>query len=157
MRVGWGFDAHRLIGTGRTVLAGVVASEHQGVEATSDGDVVAHAVMDALLGAAALGDIGMHFPSDDPRWQGADSMDMLSSVREMVVAAGYRPESVDVTVVAEEVRAGPIRESMRRSLAAALQVDKATVSVKATTTDGLGFIGSGEGLAAVAVTVLVEG
>jgi 2-C-methyl-D-erythritol 2,4-cyclodiphosphate synthase len=156
MRVGWGCDAHRFGGPGRTLLGGVVADDARGVEATSDGDVLAHAVADALLGAAALGDLGVLFPSTDPRWQLADSMALLAEVMVRVAAAGYRVSSVDATVIAERVRVSPHREAIRAHLAAVLQVDAAAVSVKATSTDGLGFLGRDEGLAAVVVAVLEE-
>ena len=154
MRVGWGGDAHRFGGPGRTLLGGVVADDARGVEATSDGDVLAHAVADALLGAAALGDLGALFPSSEPRWERADSMALLAEVVARVAAAGYRVSSVDATVIAERVRVSPHREAIRARLAAVLQVDAAAVSVKATSTDGLGFLGRDEGLAAVAVVVL---
>ena len=154
MRVGWGFDAHRFGGDGPLLLAGVVADEDRGLVATSDGDVVAHAVADALLGAAGLGDLGTHFPSGEPKWEGADSMELLRSVRAMVSTAGFAVTSVDVTVIAESVRVAPLRESMREALADALAVEGAAVSVKATSTDGLGFTGRGEGMAAVAAAVL---
>jgi len=156
MRVGWGCDAHRFGGPGRTLLGGVVADGARGVEATSDGDVLAHAVADALLGAAALGDLGTLFPSHDPRWHRADSMSLLAEVVARVAAAGYRVASLDATVIAEEVRVAPHREAIRGGLAVALEIDVAAVSVKATTTDGLGFLGRDEGLAAVAVVVLAE-
>ncbi len=156
MRVGWGCDAHRFGGAGRTLLGGVVADDTRGVEATSDGDVLAHAAADALLGAAALGDLGGLFPSTDPRWQGADSMALLSEVMARVAAAGYRVSSIDATVIAERVRVSPHREAIRARLAGALEVGEAAVSVKATSTDGLGFLGRDEGLAAVVVVVLTE-
>lgn len=153
-RVGWGFDAHRFGHGGVVLLCGVVADDERGVAATSDGDVPAHAVADALLGAAALGDLGSMFPSDDPAWRGADSMDLLARVAERVAGAGFRVSSVDLTVIAETIRVAPHREAVRESLAACLGIDVAAVSVKATTTDGMGFLGAGEGLAAVAVAVL---
>lgn len=154
VRVGWGFDAHRFSADGRVLLAGIVADDSRGVEATSDGDVPAHAVADALLGAAALGDLGVLFPSDDPAWEGADSMALLDEVMLRVMAAGYRVTSVDLTVIAQSVRVAPHREAMRSALSERLGVEKARVSVKATTTDGMGFLGADEGLAAVAVAVL---
>lgn len=154
MRVGFGFDAHRLVGEGRILLGGVVVSEELGVAATSDGDVAAHAVADALLGAAALGDLGTFFPSDDPSSQGADSMAILGEVVQRVGEAGLRPSSLDLTVVAEEIRVAPHRGHIREMLAGALGVDVDRVSVKATTTDGLGWVGRGEGIAASAVAVL---
>jgi 2-C-methyl-D-erythritol 2,4-cyclodiphosphate synthase len=157
MRVGFGTDAHRFGGPGRTLLGGVVVDERRGVEATSDGDVLAHAVADALLGAAALGDLGALFPSGDPRWRGADSMSLLAEAAARARDAGYRVSSLDATVLAEKVRVAPHREAIRRRLAEVLGLEVDRVSVKATSTDGLGFLGRDEGLAAVAVVVLAEG
>jgi 2-C-methyl-D-erythritol 2,4-cyclodiphosphate synthase len=156
IRVGWGFDAHRLDGAPPLKLGGVVVSEDQGVTATSDGDVVAHAVADALLGAGALGDLGKHFPSDDPASDGADSMAILSRVVGMARDVGWQAAHVDVTVVAEEVRVAPHRQTIAQNLADALSLPRAAVSVKATSTDGMGFIGRGEGLAAVAVVTVSQ-
>lgn len=156
MRVGWGCDAHRFGGPGPTLLGGVEVDGARGVEATSDGDVLAHAAADALLGAAALGDLGALFPSGDPRWRGADSMALLAEVTARVDAAGYRVASLDATVIAERVRVAPHREAIRTRLAGVLGVEAGAVSVKATSTDGLGFLGRDEGLAAVVVAVLVE-
>jgi 2-C-methyl-D-erythritol 2,4-cyclodiphosphate synthase len=156
MRVGWGCDVHRFGGPGPTLLGGVVVDPERGVEATSDGDVLAHAAADALLGAAALGDLGALFPSSDLRWRGADSMALLSEVATQVAAAGYRVASLDATVVAERVRVAPHREAIRLRLAGVLGIDPAVVSVKGTSTDGLGFLGGDEGLAAMVVAVLAE-
>ncbi len=154
-RVGWGFDAHRLDGDPPLKLGGVVVSGKHGVSATSDGDVLAHAVTDALMGACVLGDIGEHFPSDDPLMSGVDSMFLLRQAATMATAGGWRVSHVDVTVVAEQVRVAPYRDEIVVKLADALATDPSDVSVKATTTDGLGFIGKGEGLAAVAVVTVV--
>jgi 2-C-methyl-D-erythritol 2,4-cyclodiphosphate synthase len=154
LRVGWGFDAHRFAAGGSVRLAGVVVDDQRGVDATSDGDVLAHAVADAVLGAAALGDLGAWFPSSDPASAGADSMGLLRRVVAKVAEAGYRVGSVDATVVAETVRVAPHRDAIRAALGAALGIDLASVSVKATTTDGLGFLGRDEGIAAMAVVVL---
>ena len=156
MRVGWGCDAHRFGGPGPTLLGGVVVDSDRGVEATSDGDVLAHAAADALLGAAALGDLGTLFPSDDPRWRGADSMGLLAAVAARVADAGFRVASLDATVIAERVRVSPHRAAIRSRLAAVLGTAVEAVSVKGTTTDGLGFVGRDEGLAAVVVAVLAE-
>ena len=153
-RVGWGFDAHRFGGGGPVVLCGVEIGHDRGVEATSDGDVAVHALMDALFGAAALGDLGSHFGTDDPAMEAADSMELLARVVAAVSDAGMRIGNVDVTIIAESLRVSPHREAMRQNLAAALHIEVADVSVKATSTDGLGAIGSGDGLAAVAVAVL---
>lgn len=150
-RVGWGFDAHRLDGEPPLILGGVVVSDDVGVSATSDGDVVAHAVADALLGACALGDLGLHFPSNDPASQGADSIGLLRRVVTLASETGWATDHVDVTVVVESVRIAPHREAIVSKLADALSVEEGVVSVKATTTDGLGFIGEGRGLAAMAV------
>ena len=153
-RVGWGADTHRFAEDGSVLLGGVVVDDRRGVEATSDGDVAAHALADALLGAAVLGDLGQHFPSDDPAWTGADSMEILRRVVAMVADAGLEVRSVDVTVIAQTVRIAPHREAIRSALAAVLGVDTAAVSLKATSTDGMGFIGRDEGIAAVAVVVV---
>lgn len=155
VRVGWGYDVHRLSVTGPLILAGVVIDQDSGVDATSDGDVVAHAVVDAVLGAAGLGDIGEHFPSDDPRWAGADSMAMVRHAAMAAHEAGWYVAGCDVTVVVETVRIAPHRAEMRANLGDRLGViEPESVSVKATTTDGLGFIGRQEGIAVTAVAVL---
>jgi 2-C-methyl-D-erythritol 2,4-cyclodiphosphate synthase len=156
MRVGWGVDAHRLIEEGSVRMAGQVVDATRGVAATSDGDVVAHAVADAVLGGAALGDLGTFYPSDDPQWKDADSMELLRDAVARAIAEGFHPASADITVVAESIRVAPHREAMRAGLADALGVSGSAVSVKATSTDGLGLIGRDEGVAALAVVVLVE-
>ncbi len=153
-RVGWGFDAHRLDGAPPLLLGGVMVSDSVGVSATSDGDVVAHALADAVLGAAALSDVGEHFPSDDPVYHGADSMGLLRQAVELAHGGGWFVAHADVTIVVEEVRVAPHREEIRARLAAALGMDVGSVSVKATTTDHLGFIGRGEGMAVVAVVTV---
>ncbi len=153
-RTGHGVDAHRLTDTGTVVLAGVTASTTRGVVATSDGDVAAHAVCDALLGAAALGDIGDMFPSSDAQWHDADSMEMLSAVVARLGAAGFAPVHIDVTIIAESIRVAPHREAMRSNLAATLGLDPTSVSVKATTTDGMGFLGRDEGIASLATATI---
>lgn len=148
-RIGWGADAHRFGGPPPILLGGVVVDGERGLVATSDGDVAAHAVADALLGAAGLGDLGLHFPSSDPRWRGARSLDLLAAAAAMAVALVVH--HVDVTVLAETVRVGPFRAAIAEGLAGALGIEAGRVSVKATTTDGLGFLGRDEGMAAVAV------
>jgi 2-C-methyl-D-erythritol 2,4-cyclodiphosphate synthase len=154
LRVGWGFDAHRLDGSPPLKLGGVVVSETEGVTATSDGDVLAHAVTDALMGACVLGDIGDHFPSDDPQMDAVDSMFLLRQAATMATAAGWRVSHVDVTVVAENIRISPYRVEIATRLADALAAPHEVVSVKATTTDGLGFTGREEGIGAVAVVTI---
>jgi 2-C-methyl-D-erythritol 2,4-cyclodiphosphate synthase len=151
MTVGWGFDVHRFGGEPPVLLAGVPADSDRGLLGTSDADVVAHAVADALLGAASLGDLGSLFPSADPRWEGADSMALLQDVVDRYHRTGRIVNHLDVTVVAESVRVAPVREDIRKSLADVLRVNIEAVSVKATTTDGLGFLGRDEGIAAIAV------
>lgn len=150
-RVGWGFDAHALNDQPPLIIGGVTVSETIGVDATSDGDVLAHAVTDALLGACVLGDLGQHFPSSDPALEGANSMVFIRQAATMAMAVGWAPSHVDVTVVAQSVRIAPHRDAIAENLAEALGMDKQAVSVKATTTDGLGFIGKEKGLAAVAI------
>jgi 2-C-methyl-D-erythritol 2,4-cyclodiphosphate synthase len=153
-RVGWGFDAHPLNDEPPLLLGGVVVSDTEGVSATSDGDVLAHAVTDAVLGACVLGDIGQHFPSDDPASHDADSMVILRQAVTMAAASGWEPVHVDVTVVAESIRVSPHREEIRSLLAEAMAMSVDSISVKATTTDGLGVLGRGEGLAAIAVVTV---
>ena len=154
MRAGIGYDSHRFAEGRRLVLGGVEIPHGQGLAGHSDADAVAHAVADALLGAAALGDIGTHFPPDDEAWRGADSIALLGRVTERVREAGYRPSNVDVTVVCEAPRLGPHIGAMRDRLAGALGLDRAAVSVKATTNEGMGWIGRGEGIGALAVAML---
>ena len=154
MRAGIGYDAHRFDQGRRLVLGGVEIPSDRGLMGHSDADVGAHAVTDALLGAAALGDIGHHFPPTDDAWEGADSMELLAAACRKVMDAGYRAENVDVTVVCEAPRLAPHVDGMRRRLAAALGVEPGVVSVKATTNEGMGWIGRGEGVAAMAVAVV---
>jgi 2-C-methyl-D-erythritol 2,4-cyclodiphosphate synthase len=151
IRVAWGLDVHPLTDVPPVVLGGVVVDRERGVAATSDGDVAAHAVCDALLGAANLGDLGSHFPSSDPAWAGVSSLDLLTRVVELATRHRVMPVFVDVTVVAQRVRVAPHRAAIAAGLAGALGVDPGMVAVKATTTDGLGLVGRGEGIAAMAV------
>ncbi len=153
-RIGQGFDTHRF-GTGdHLMLGGVRIDYDRGVVAHSDGDVLLHALADALLGAAGLGDLGHHFPDTDPRWAGAASLDLLADVVRQVNAAGWRVGNVDGTVVAEAPRLAPHLPAMCANVAAALGVDEGRVSVKATTAETMGYIGRGEGIAALAVVLL---
>lgn len=154
MRIGSGFDVHAF-GPGDHVMLGGVRIPHEaGIVAHSDGDVVLHALADALLGAVAAGDIGQWFPDSDPVWRGADSRVLLRRVAAEVSRRGYRVANCDVTVLAQAPRLAPHRELMRERIAADLGVDLAAVSVKATTTEHLGFVGRGEGIAAQAVVLL---
>lgn len=151
-RVGFGFDAHRFSSQGPLILAGVIVDESRGVAATSDGDLVAHAVADGILGACGLGDLGDHFPSDDPRYAGASSMRLLLRVFRLARASRWWINNVDVTVIAEDVRIAPFRKQIGEALVDLLECEQ--VSVKATTTDGMGFIGRSEGLAVAAVVTV---
>jgi 2-C-methyl-D-erythritol 2,4-cyclodiphosphate synthase len=151
-RVGFGFDAHKFSSNPPILLAGVVVDTARGVDATSDGDLVAHAVADGILGACGLGDIGEHFPSDDPRSAGASSMRMLLTVFRLARASRWWINNVDVTVIAEDLRIAPFRKEIAEALGAILECEQ--VSVKATSTDGMGFIGKGEGLAVAAVVTV---
>ena len=154
MRVGSGFDVHAF-GPGDFVMLGGVRIAHgRGLVAHSDGDVVLHALCDALLGAAGLGDIGQHFSDADPQWRGADSSRFVAAVLAMLRAHGLDVVNADITVIGAAPRIAPYREAIRRRIAALLGVDPEHVNVKATTTEGLGFLGRAEGLAAQAVVLL---
>jgi 2-C-methyl-D-erythritol 2,4-cyclodiphosphate synthase len=154
LRIGHGFDAHRFGPGDHVTLGGVRIAHDRGVVAHSDGDVLIHALCDALLGAAALGDIGRHFPDSDPRYRGADSRDLLRQVTGMLHARGYAVVNADLTLVAQAPRVAPHVGAMRSALAADLQVGQDAVNIKATTTEHMGWIGRGEGLAAHAVALI---
>ena len=154
LRIGIGVDAHALADGVPLVLGGVTIDHARGLVGHSDGDVIAHALTDALLGAAGLGDIGSLYPSEDARWEGANSLDLLRDAYGRVREAGYALVNVDCVLIGEEPRIAPHREEMRRRLAEALGVDRDRVNVRATTTDRLGFTGRGEGLAAEAAALL---
>ena len=154
LRVWIGVDAHALADGVPLVLGGVTIEHPRGLAGHSDGDVIAHALIDAILGAAGLGDIGTLFPSGAPEWEGASSLDLLSRAYEQVRDAGWELVNADCILVGEEPRIAPVREAMRARLAGALAVEPDLVNVRATTTDGLGFAGRGEGLAALAVALL---
>ena len=154
MRVGTGYDAHALVEGRPLVLGGVAVPHDRGLAGHSDGDVVAHAVMDALLGAAALGDIGTHFPPDDPRYRDADSLSLLAEATQLLRESGWQAANLDATIVAERPRLEPHIEEMRNRVSAALGLETGQVSMKATTTDGLGFTGKEEGMAAHAVAAI---
>jgi 2-C-methyl-D-erythritol 2,4-cyclodiphosphate synthase len=156
LRIGLGVDAHALEQGVPLVLGGVTIEHPSGLAGHSDGDVIAHALTDAVLGAAGLGDIGSLFPSDDERWRGADSLDLLRDAYAHVRAAGFALVNADCILIGQEPRIAPHREEMRRRLAAALGVEPERVNVRATTTDRLGFTGRGEGLAAEAVALLTR-
>ncbi len=152
-RAGLGYDIHRLAAGRRLVLGGVAIEHPTGLVGHSDGDVLLHAVMDAVLGAANLGDLGSHFPSDDPRFAGADSQELLRQVGSKIREAGYTVVSIDATVIAEAPRVGVHAAAMRRAIARGLGLAPESVSVKAKTNDGVGEIGAGEAIAALAVAL----
>lgn len=154
MRIGHGYDVHRLTEGRKLILGGVDIPYEKGLLGHSDADVLTHAVMDALLGAAALGDIGKLFPDNDPAYAGADSLVLLERVGERIVQAGYRVGNIDATILAQRPKLAPHIPQMRANLAARLGLDVDQVSVKATTEEGLGFTGTGEGMAAHAVCLL---
>ena len=157
LRVGIGVDAHALADGIPLVLGGVRLEHPTGLAGHSDGDVLAHALVDAVLGAAGLGDIGSLFPAGDARWEGADSLDLLARAYGQAREAGYALVNADCVLIGEQPRIAPHREKMRTRLAGALGVERERVNVRATTTDGLGFPGRGEGLAAHAVALLERG
>ena len=154
MRIGHGYDVHRLVEGRSLILGGVRIPFEKGLDGHSDADVLTHAVMDALLGAAAMGDIGKLFPDTDDRYLGADSIALLREVDRRLTEAGYRLGNLDVTVIAQRPKLAPYINQMRQRLAAALHTELQNVSVKATTEEHLGFTGSGEGIAAHAVCLL---
>ena len=154
MRVGHGYDVHRLVEGRKLILGGVDVPHTLGLLGHSDADVLTHAVMDALLGAAALGDIGRHFPDTDPAYAGADSLKLLDHVVALLKAHGWRVGNVDATILAQRPKLAPYLEQMRDNLAAHMRVDREQVNVKATTEEKLGFTGAQEGMAAHAVCLL---
>jgi 2-C-methyl-D-erythritol 2,4-cyclodiphosphate synthase len=154
MRIGFGYDVHRLVEGRPLILGGVEIPHETGLAGHSDADVLLHAIADALLGAAALGDIGAHFPDTDAAWEGADSLELLERVVQVVHEAGYAPHNVDATVVLERPKLRPHIESMRDNVASGLDVPRDRVSVKATTNEGLGAVGPEEGAEAHAVCTI---
>ncbi|HEY7902986.1 MAG TPA: 2-C-methyl-D-erythritol 2,4-cyclodiphosphate synthase [Casimicrobiaceae bacterium] len=153
-RIGNGFDVHAFAAGRALVIGGVTIPYERGLDGHSDADVLLHAIADAMLGALALGDIGMHFPHTEPQWRGADSRRLLRHVVTLVNARGYAAANVDATLIAQAPRFAPYVEAMRRNIALDLACDIDCVSVKATTTERLGFTGRGEGIAAQAVVLL---
>ena len=156
MRIGTGYDVHRLIEGRKLILGGVEIPFEKGLDGHSDADVLVHAVMDALLGAAALGDIGKLFPDTDPAFKGADSILLLEKVRDLLTENGYYVENIDATILAQRPKLRPYIDGMRENIARALAVDESQVSVKATTEEGLGFTGECLGMAAQAVCLIAS-
>lgn len=156
LRIGHGYDVHRLVEGRKCILGGVEIAHETGLLGHSDADVLVHAVMDALLGAAALGDIGKLFSDTDPQWKGADSLELLRKVRARLEEAGWQVGNIDATIIAQAPRMAPHIETMRQNIAAALDIAVGQVNVKATTEEKLGFTGAKEGIAAHAVCLLQQ-
>ena len=154
MRIGQGYDVHRLVEGRKLIIGGVDIPYEKGLLGHSDADVLLHAVMDALLGAAALGDIGQHFPDSDERYKGISSIALLKELGKILQENGYMIENIDSTVIAQRPKLLPYRPQMAENIAAALGIEKEQVSVKATTEEGLGFTGTGEGISAQAIALL---
>ena len=154
MRIGMGYDVHRLVEGRKLILCGVEIPYEKGLLGHSDADVALHAIMDALLGAAALGDIGKHFPDTDPKYEGASSMKLLESVKELLDEKCFVIENVDATIIAQRPKLLPYMEEMKKNVAAALNLTEDRVNIKATTEEGLGFTGSGEGISVQAACLL---
>ena len=156
MRIGQGYDVHKLVSGRDLILGGVKIPYDKGLDGHSDGDVLIHAIMDSLLGAAALGDIGQLFPNNDPAFKGADSVKLLRQVGERLIIANFIILNIDSTVICEKPKLAPYILQMRGTVAAALNLDITRVSVKATTEEGLGFTGKGEGVAAQAIALIAD-
>lgn len=154
MRIGTGYDVHKLVEGRKLIIGGVEIPYEKGLLGHSDADVLVHAIMDALLGAAALGDIGKHFPDKDPKYKGADSLMLMREVRRILDENGYGIGNVDATIIAQAPKMSPHIEEMRKKIAEALGIDVSQVSVKATTEERLGFTGRGEGISAQAVALI---
>ncbi|MBR6228526.1 MAG: 2-C-methyl-D-erythritol 2,4-cyclodiphosphate synthase [Eubacterium sp.] len=154
MRIGTGYDVHRLVEGRPLILGGVEIPHSMGLLGHSDADVLLHAITDAILGAAAMGDIGLHFPDTEEKWKGADSLKLLQAAYGMVLDRGYQLENLDATILAQKPKLRPYIDSMRQRIADALDVDVDRVSVKATTEEGMGFTGAEEGIAAQATVLL---
>jgi len=157
IRIGTGYDVHRLGDSRKLVIGGVDVPSERGLVGHSDADVLLHAICDALLGAAGLGDIGRHFPDSAPKYKGISSLILLGEVHRLLTEAGYRINNIDATIVAERPKMSPHIPAMVANIAAAVCIDRSAVNVKATTTEGLGFAGKGEGMAAYAVCTIWKG
>ncbi len=154
MRIGIGYDSHRFAEDRELILGGVLIPDHAGLSGHSDGDAVAHAIIDAMLGAAAAGNVGRHFPPDDDEWKDADSMDLLARVVEMLDARDYRVGNVDVTVICETPKIGLHSAAMCRCLGEAMRISSSQISIKGKSNEGMGWIGAGEGIAVHAVALI---
>lgn len=155
MRIGMGYDVHRLVTDRKLIIGGVCIPFHKGLLGHSDADVLLHAIMDALLGAAALGDIGKHFPDTDIRFKGISSMLLLSEVKKLLDSKGYKIENLDATIIAEKPKMAPHIPNIIENISKALSIDPSKINVKATTEEGLGFTGQGEGIASQCICLLI--
>jgi 2-C-methyl-D-erythritol 2,4-cyclodiphosphate synthase len=154
IRIGHGYDIHRMVEGRKLILGGVEIPFQKGLDGHSDADVLLHAVCDALLGSLSLGDIGIHFPDQDPQFKGISSLELLGRVSSLVKEKGFTVGNIDVTVVAQQPKLSGYISQMRENIAQTLEIDKEKISIKATTTEGLGFVGKGEGIAAHAVALV---
>ncbi len=154
MRVGIGYDVHKLVAGRPLILGGTVIPFEKGLLGHSDADVLVHAVCDALLGAAGMGDIGLHFPDTDPKFKGVSSLKLLAATADIIRANQFAVINIDTTIFAEAPKIGPFREDMRQHLARTLEIDPGRINIKATTTEGLGYVGRGQGIAAISVVLL---
>jgi 2-C-methyl-D-erythritol 2,4-cyclodiphosphate synthase len=157
MRIGQGFDAHRLTENRQLILGGVSVPHHKGLSGHSDADVLTHAICDAILGAAALGDLGTHFPDTDRQYKGISSLRLLSLVRNKIADIGFCVGNIDATVIAEQPKLAEFVPAMSKIIAETIGIETTRVSIKATTTEGMGFTGKGEGIAALAIALILEG
>ena len=156
MRIGMGYDVHKLVEDRKLIIGGVEIPYEKGLLGHSDADVLLHAIMDALLGAAALGDIGKHFPDTDEKYKGADSVKLLEKVGEMLAEQAFYIENIDATIIAQKPKMRPYIDTMRQNIANALQIDISQVNVKATTEEGLGFTGEGKGISSQSICLLTK-
>ena len=156
MRIGMGYDVHKLVENRDLILGGVKIPYEKGLLGHSDADVLLHAIMDSLLGAAALGDIGKHFPDTDPKYKGADSIKLLEFVGELLNENNYKISNIDATIIAQRPKMAPHIPAMRENIARALNIDLDQINVKATTEEGLGFTGSGEGISSQSICLLIK-
>ncbi|MFW5647673.1 MAG: 2-C-methyl-D-erythritol 2,4-cyclodiphosphate synthase [Candidatus Alkaliphilus sp. MAG34] len=156
MRVGIGYDVHSLVEGRKLIIGGINIPYKKGLLGHSDGDVLLHAIKDSILGAAALGDIGKHFPDTDERYKGANSLELLKQVGIMINSKGYLINNLDTIIIAQEPKMAPYIEEMKNNIASALNIEVDNVNIKATTTEGLGFVGSGEGIAAKSIVSIIK-
>ena len=156
MRVGMGYDVHKLVEGRKLIIGGVEIPHSLGLLGHSDADVLLHAIKDAILGAAALGDIGRHFPDTDEAYKGISSMVLLSKVKDLILKEGYKVNNIDATIAAQQPKIAPYIKAMNENIAQTLKIEASQVNVKATTTEGLGFVGNKEGIAAYAIVSLIK-